>query len=145
MKNPDTLQILLVEDDEVDARAVKRGLTKNKIFNPVTLARDGCEALDYLRGENGKERIPRPYVILLDLNMPRMNGIEFLKAIRGDAGLSKSIIFVLTTSQDDRDRSAAYDNHVAGYITKSEAGRDFLNLVQMLERFVIVVQFPPED
>ena len=144
MNDPTTVHILLVEDDAIDARAVLRGLRKGHIGNETTVAKDGIEALQCLRGEEGRTRIPRPYLILLDLNMPRMNGLEFLQEIREDPELENSIVFVLTTSDDDRDIVAAYGNHVAGYVLKSEAGDDFLKLVQMLEKFVITVHFPPD-
>lgn len=136
--------ILIVDDDQVDLRAVRRGLTKNKIANPVREASDGQQALDMLRGVNGQVRVPRPYLILLDLNMPRMNGIRFLEEIRRDPELTDSIVFVLTTSNADQDRIDSYKHHVAGYIVKSDAGMEFLKLIQLLERFVLVVQFPSE-
>lgn len=141
---PETVTILLVEDDEVDAMAVERGFAKQHIGNPIVKAVDGLEALDILRGENGRERLPRPYLILLDLNMPRMNGTEFLQVIRRDEELRRSLVFVLTTSDDERDKLHAYDNSVAGYILKSEMGRDFIKLIQMLEKVVLTIQFPPD-
>lgn len=96
-----------------------------------------------LRGQGGQARFPRPYLILLDLNMPRMNGIEFLEEVRKDADLRDSIIFVLTTSDDDRDKVAAYDKNVAGYIVKAKAGEDFLKLIEMLDNYLTFVEFPP--
>ena len=138
------VNILIVDDDQVDVRGIQRGLTKQKISNPVFVASDGQEALDMLRGTNGRERVPHPYLILLDLNMPRMNGIRFLEELRRDAELDDSIVFVLTTSSSDEDKLAAYNQHIAGYVVKADAGAEFLKLVQMLERFVITVQFPPE-
>ena len=144
MKEPEKVNILLVEDDEVDAMAVQRAFSKHGIENPITVACDGVEALEYLRGENGKARFPRPYLILLDLNMPRMNGIEFLQELRSDPKLRSSLVYVLTTSDDDRDKTAAYNNVVAGYILKSEVGRDFLPLVGMIEKVSIAIHFPPD-
>jgi CheY-like chemotaxis protein len=76
---------------------IVRAFKKAKIANPVSLAHDGIDALEMLRGTNGRERFPRPFLILLDLNMPRMNGIEFLKELRQDDELRKSIVFVMTT------------------------------------------------
>ncbi len=145
IEDPTITHVLLVEDDDIDARAVKRGFERQKIGNAITHARDGIEALEFLRGENGRERLPRPYLILLDINMPRMNGLEFLATIREDPELETSIVFVLTTSDDDRDIVAAYASHVAGYILKEDVGEDFLRLVQMLERFFITIHFPPDD
>jgi CheY-like chemotaxis protein len=138
------IHILLVEDDDIDAEAVMRGFVTQKIANPFTLVRDGVEALAVLRGENGYPRVPRPYMILLDINMPRMNGIEFLQTLRRDPELRKSVVFVLTTSNRDEDIMAAYDEQIAGYLLKSRAGRDFVELVSMLDSYWRIVEFPAE-
>jgi CheY-like chemotaxis protein len=137
------VSILIVDDDEIDARAVERALRQQRIGNPVYTATNGREGLAMLRGEDGRAKVPRPYLILLDLNMPRMNGLQFLQELRGDSNLTDSIVFVLTTSQDDEDKAAAYRQHVAGYLQKPDTGNDFLRAIQMLESFVISVQFPP--
>lgn len=114
-----TACILHVEDDSVDAMVVQRAFKKNNIPYKLILAMDGAEAWDMLKGTNGKEKLnPLPRFILLDINMPKMNGIEFLKKIRGDEELSNLTVFILTTSNDDRDRAEAYKYHVAGYILK---------------------------
>ena len=138
----ENIHILLVEDDEIDAEAIMRGFRAQRIANPFTVVSDGVEALAALRGENGSVPVPRPYLILLDINMPRMNGIEFLGALRDDPQLRKSIVFVLTTSDRDEDIVAAYDKHIAGYLLKSHAGRDFVNLITMLDSYWRIVQFP---
>lgn len=135
--------ILLVEDDEVDAEAIVRSFRKEKIANPIWIACDGLEALQFLRGEAGRTRIPNPYLILLDINMPRMNGIEFLHSLRRDPELKSSIVFVLTTSNRDEDKLAAYDEQIAGYVLKQRAGENFINLVNMLDSFWRIVEFPP--
>lgn len=134
--------ILLVDDDEVDVRAFERGLEKQKIVNPVFIACDGVEALQMLRGEGGYPRLARPYLIFLDINMPRMNGIQFLDELRGDPALADSIVFVLSTSSAEKDRMAAYKRNIAGYLLKSEVGENFLAVMQMVETFVIAIQFP---
>lgn len=144
MNESDEVTILLVEDDEVDARAVKRAFKQRNIGNPIVHARDGVEALEHLKGTEGRPRLPRPYLILLDLNMPRMNGLEFLTTIRADSELKNSIVIVLTTSDDDRDVVRAYGSGVAGYVLKSESGDEFLKIAQFLEHFVITVHFPPQ-
>lgn len=136
------VNILLVDDDQVDVLAVKGALEENNIANPVYVASDGVKALEMLRGTKGNERVPDPYLILLDLNMPRMNGIEFLKELRGDPKLHSNIVFVLTTSNDDRDKVSAYQYNVAGYVVKSEVGEDFMHLISLLEDFKVLVQFP---
>ena len=143
MVTGDTVTILLVEDDEIDAEAIQRAFAKHKVANPVVVARDGIEALDYLRGENGKTAIARPYMVLLDLNMPRMNGFEFLAALRADASIADSIVFVLTTSDLDEDKVSAYDYQVAGYTVKSKVGESFLELATMVNAYWRIVEFPP--
>ena len=139
---PKTIHILLVEDDEVDQMAIKRAFRKKKISNPVYIAKDGIEALAILRGEGGYQQLPRPFMVLLDLNMPRMNGIEFLNVIRKDKELRRSIVFVLTTSKAEKDRIMAYDYNVAGYILKSDVGNGFMNAIEMLDYYWRVVKFP---
>ena len=139
-----SIQILLVEDDDVDAEAIVRAFRKQKIANPVTIVSDGLEALDVLRGDGNRERLPRPYLILLDINMPRMNGIEFLQELRKDAELERSIVFMLTTSNRDEDKLAAYDEQIAGYLVKARAGEEFADLISMLNSYWRVVEFPPE-
>ena len=138
------VHILLVEDDEIDAEAIVRGFQKQKIQNPITVVANGIEALSALRGEEGYARIPAPYLILLDLNMPRMNGIEFLQFLRQDIQLRSSIVFVLTTSNSDRDKVAAYREQIAGYLLKQRSGVNFSDLVNMLDFYWRVVEFPPE-
>lgn len=128
------VNILLVEDDSVDAEAVERSLRSHDIDSPITVARDGAEALDHLRGTNGKAPIPKPHLVLLDLNMPGMNGLEFLRELRQDDNLRATLTFVLTTSNDPRDREATYDQNVAGYIVKSHTGEDFEELMRLIER-----------
>lgn len=142
MPNQGEVTFLLVEDDDVDVRVVQQAFKQQKISNPMHVARDGVEALEMLRGENGRSRLPRPCLILLDLKMPRMNGLEFLEVLRHDPELGDNIVFVLTTSDDEKDKAAAYENHVAGYLLKTDAGGNFMNTVRMLEQFVISVQFP---
>lgn len=133
---------LLVEDDEVDVMHLRRSFRKLKIANPMIVANDGIEALEILRGQNGQTQPGQPYIILLDLNMPRMSGLEFLKEVRDDPALKHSVIFVLTTSNDDQDKFKAYDKHVAGYIVKSDAGASFLEALEMLDRYWRVVELP---
>jgi len=134
--------ILLVEDDELDVKAVKRAFRDLKIANPLFEARDGIEALDLLRGTNGQTAIPNPRIILLDLNMPRMGGLEFLDEIRKDPKLHSCVVFVMTTSAAEEDRVKAYDRNVAGYVLKHSPGRSFLDAVSMLEHYWRIVELP---
>jgi len=136
------VNILLVEDDEVDVKAFKRALRDLKIVNRLTVAADGVDALKKLRGENGVEALKRPYVILLDLDMPRMGGLDFLDELRSDPELSRSVVFVMTVSLDEEDRFRAYDRHVAGYILKNNAGPTFLDAIAMLAHYWRLIEFP---
>lgn len=140
--NPEAVTILIVDNDEVDIRAVTRALRKRHIDNPIAVAGNGAEALAMLRGEPTARPVAWPYIVLLDLNMPRMSGIEFLKALRDDPALTGTEVFALSTSDDDRDKVAAYRHQVAGYILKTNAGTDFVDLVTMLGKFVVTVRFP---
>lgn len=137
-----TVNILLAEDDQIDAKAFLRALEKLRIGNPVTIAKDGVEAWEILKGLNGREPLPRPNIILLDINMPRMNGLELLDRIRDDAELHDSIVFVLTTSNDDADKVEAFDLNVAGYMLKSDVGNSFLRAVELMNNYWRVVEFP---
>ncbi|MFT5219323.1 MAG: CheY-like chemotaxis protein [Planctomycetota bacterium] len=136
------VNILLVEDDKVDILAVKRAFQQCKVVNPLTVACDGVEALEILRGDNGKEKLKAPYIVILDLNMPRMNGLQFLKELRKDPQLDKSIVFVLTTSNSDKDRTSAYESHIAGYIAKADFDTAFIKTVSMLEAYSKIIEFP---
>lgn len=143
MSGSKTIQVLLVEDDEIDADAVRRAFASKRIANPIVVAKDGIAALERLRGHDGSSALQRPFLILLDLNLPRMNGIEFLQELRKDPVLHDSIVFVLTTSNADRDKVAAYEQHIAGYIVKSQAGEDFVSVMGIVDHFWRYVEFPP--
>lgn len=134
-----TVTILLVDDDDVDAMGIERALKRLKIVNPVIRARDGVEGLALLREP---KRVPLPYLILLDLNMPRMGGIEMLTELRQDPKLANSVVFVLTTSQADQDKFAAYEKNVAGYIVKNQVGDGFMRVIGMLDHYWRVVEMP---
>ena len=122
----------------VDVENIRRSFVDARILNPIAIASDGEQAVGMLR----RGEIPRPFIVLLDLNMPRMNGLEFLKVIRGDPKLRDAVVFVLTTSKRDEDRVASYDIGVAGYILKERAGADFLDLTAMLHAYWRVVELP---
>lgn len=125
--------ILLVEDDYVDVMNVKRAFDKNNIKNPLAHAKNGLEAINMLRGDEGYVQMdPLPRIILLDLNMPQMNGMEFLKELRNDEMLKSISVFVMTTSNDERDRFEAYNLNVAGYILKPVSFEKFVNAVSIL-------------
>ena len=142
MNNPIKVNILLVDDDDVAAEAVVRSLRKHAMDFPVTLARDGIEALEILRHTHQDLSIEKPYIVLLDLNMPRMNGFEFLQEVRKDKNLHDSIIFVLTTSDFDSDQSSAYHQNIAGYMVKSAVGPQFSKLAALLDNYRNTVSLP---
>ena len=142
MRETKSVTLLIVDDDLVDVETIKRGLAEMRIANQTRVAKDGFEALEILRGQEGHAPIEKPYLILLDLNMPRMNGIEFLQQVRADEELRKAIVFVLTTSDEDKDKMAAYDLNAAGYVLKTNAGKDFVEALTMLDHFWRYVEFP---
>jgi CheY-like chemotaxis protein len=128
------LNILLVEDDEVDIMNVQRAFKKNNIGNPLFTARNGLEALDLLRN-NAEEQIPPIQIILLDINMPKMGGIEFLTELRKDPILKPISVFVMTTSNEDSDKVSAYNLNVAGYILKPLSFEGFANSISVLSHY----------
>lgn len=125
------VNILLVEDDEVDVMNVKRAFSKNNIKNELFVAGNGVEALDMLR----TSIVPLPRIIILDINMPKMNGIEFLKNLREDESLKNISVFVMTTSNEDSDKINAYNLNVAGYILKPLSFEKFITSVATLKNF----------
>ncbi len=134
--------ILLVEDDEVDVMNLERAFKKNHISNPLFVAHNGLEALAMLRGEGREKPNPFPKIVLLDLNMPRMNGIEFLQRLRADPDLKALIVIVLTTSNEERDKVAAYNLNVAGYILKPVKLDDFMHAVATLDMYWSLSELP---
>ena len=136
------VSILLVEDDDIDAATVVRGLNRAGIANPLARAHDGVEALEMLLGTNGKEKLQPPCLLLVDIRMPRLDGLGLIRQIRSNPLLQRTVIFVLTTSNSERDREAAYDAHVAGYIVKSDSPDQFLGLASMLEYYLLIVSPP---
>lgn len=133
------LNILLVEDDAVDVMNVRRAFLKAHVTNPLHVAGNGLEALEMLR----HDVLPHARrLVLLDLNMPRMNGIEFLRALRADPVLHATPVVVLTTSNDERDKIDAYDLNVAGYLVKPVTFTDFVELMATLNKYWMLVEMP---
>ncbi len=133
--------ILLVEDDEIDTETIKRILRKEKITNPLFCATDGVEALEILKNSKGQQFIAQPCLILVDINMPRMNGLEFLEQLRNDDKLRQNVAFVLTTSARNEDKEMAYNLSVAGYVLKENMGR----LIEMLGRYCQINELPASN
>lgn len=133
------VEILLVEDNEFDVEAVRRAFRKAEISNRVHNAIDGVDALGKLRGAVGAEGpLHKPLLILLDINMPRMDGFEFLEALREDEKFKHSVVFMLTTSSYSTDRERAYEGNVAGYFLKE----NLPDLVETLKAYVRGNEFP---
>ncbi len=131
--------ILLVDDDEIDVMNVRRAFGKGNIENPLFVANDGIQALEMLRSP----AIPKDRrLVLLDLNMPRMGGIDFLRELRADPELKSIPVVVLTTSADERDRVEAFDLHVAGYLLKPVRFLAFVELMSTLNRYWALVEMP---
>lgn len=133
------LNILVVDDDEVDVMNVQRAFAKGNITNPIFVAGDGIAGLEMLRGGS----FPKTNrLVLLDLNMPRMNGIEFLRELRADPDLKSTTVVVLTTSNDTRDKVDAYNLNVAGYLTKPVTFGNFVDLMVTLNKYWTLVELP---
>ncbi len=131
------LNILLVEDDEVDVMTVQRAFREGQITNPLYIANNGIEALEMLRGEPGQPPVipPDRRIILLDLNLPRMNGLEFLRALRSDATIKSIPVIVFTTSTEEGDRLETYGLNIAGYIIKPTNFDNFMEALVTLNNY----------
>lgn len=138
--NEKVVSIVLVEDDEIDVMNLKRAFRKNNIKNPLHIANNGIEALSLLKDKENP--ITNPKIILLDLNMPKMGGIEFLKEIRQDNNLKNLIVYVMTTSNVDNDKIEAYNLNVAGYILKPLSMEKFIEAVATLKSFWQLCEYP---
>ena len=132
------LEIMLVEDDTVDVMTVKRALKDINVANHLIVASDGEEALTYLRDERNK----RPGIILLDLNMPRMNGIEFLTAAKKNGVLKSIPVVVLTTSREEQDKVDSFDLGVAGYIVKPVDYVQFVEVMKTINLYWTLSELP---
>lgn len=136
---PRPINLLLIDDDEVDVLNVRRALERGRITNQLWVANDGIEGLAMLRGEElPKER----RIVLLDINMPRMSGIEMLRELRADPELQVTPVIMLTTSNDDRDRIESYRLNVAGYLLKPVTFVSFVELMSALNRYWTLVELP---
>ncbi len=135
--------ILLVEDDKVDVMNVQRSFKKANITNPLFIVGNGLEALAVLRNESETVVMPKTRrLVLLDLNMPKMGGIEFLEALRADPQLRPTPVIVLTTSDQERDRIEAYNLNVAGYILKPVTFINFAEVMSALNRYWTLCEIP---
>jgi CheY-like chemotaxis protein len=136
------ISILLVEDDEVDQMVVKRSFRDNKILNPLFCVNNGEEALAILKGDGMEKPDPFPKIILCDLNMPKLGGLELIKKIRNDKDLKILTIFILATSNSEEEIAEAAQQNVAGYIVKPVTFDSFRNAIKTLNSFWTLCEFP---
>ncbi len=144
-RNTKPVKILLVEDDRIDVKAFQRAMNKLKIANPIDVCSDGVEAYEYLVERFQGDASEAPSLAILDINMPRMNGIELLQKIREDKRMRHMVVFMLTTSNDDKDKFEAYKLNVAGYMLKSDMGNSFIRAVELVDNYWRVVEFPDNN
>ncbi len=134
--------VLLVDDDDVATEGVLRSFRKLGIHCNTVTAEDGLVALEILRNQHPTRRLSGPFLVLLDLNMPRMDGFQFLEVLRKDPALKRTVVFVLTTSARDTDRARAYNENVAGFMVKSAVGPQFSLLASFLDKYSASVYLP---
>ncbi|WP_309569808.1 response regulator [Deinococcus sp.] len=140
------IEILLVEDNEPDVLLTLEAFGEASVPNRLHVARDGVEALRFLRREGEHAHAPRPDVILMDINMPRKNGLEVLQEIKADPILGSIPVVMLTTSQSDEDVRRSYERHASGYVVKPVGFENFLNAMRAFENFwMTFVRFPPHQ
>lgn len=136
------INILLVEDNDLDVEILKRGLAKIGASGSLLRANDGLEALEMLKTDAVAPTLPRPFVILLDINMPRMNGHEFLEALRATEEIKDARVFVFTTSDSKQDVCRAYRNNANGYIVKPNGTSELRDVLETLHRFWAICEDP---
>lgn len=142
------VNILLVEDNPDDVKITERALTKGKVLNKLYVARDGQEALDFLFNEGeyaDTQKAPRPGLILLDINLPKVNGIDVLKKVKGDEKLRRIPIIMLTVSKRDEDIIRSYDLGVNSYIIKPVEFEKFVEMIKNIELYWLLTNIPPVE
>lgn len=140
----EALSLLVIEDDDIDFLTTIRSLEKKRISNQVVRAKDGVDALAMLKDS----AVPYPFIILLDLRMPRMSGIEFLKELRHNAEYERykeTVVFVLTTSNDEKDVLHSYEQLIAGYFLKEHTGEGFLDIIEVIGGYWKIVRLPEKE
>jgi CheY-like chemotaxis protein len=146
MENLTVVDVLLVEDDPGDVVLVREAFEYNKVHNSLHVVSDGVEALDFLYRRNGNEGVPRPDLVLLDLNLPRKDGREVLQEVKADPDLRTIPIVVLTTSEAEEDILRSYHLHANAYVTKPVDFDRFIEVVRLIDDFfVTVVKLPQRD
>jgi CheY-like chemotaxis protein len=137
--NARPIEIMLVEDNAGDVRLTREALREGRVRNNLSVAKDGVEAMAMLRREPEYADLPRPDLVLLDLNLPRMDGRKVLAAIKGDPDLRRIPVVVLTTSKAEEDIMRSYELHANSYITKPVDFEQFIRMVQSIEEFWLTV------
>lgn len=147
MASPVTdVHILLVEDDPADVLMIQEAFDHHEISNPLHVVNDGVEAIRFLRREDGYQQAPRPTLVLLDLNLPKMDGREVLAEIKNDLLLRSIPVVVLTTSAADEDILRSYNTHANAYVTKPVDFQRFMDIIRQIDDFFVsVVQHAPFD
>jgi two-component system, chemotaxis family, response regulator Rcp1 len=138
------VEILLVEDNPGDERLTREALKEGKVYNNLHWVKDGVEAMAFLRREGKYGAVPRPDIVLLDLNLPKKDGREVLKEIKDDESLRRIPVVVLTTSKAEEDIIRTYNLHANAYVTKPVDLAQFLKVIRSIEQFwLAVVTLPP--
>jgi CheY-like chemotaxis protein len=144
MLNPEVIKVLAVEDNPNDVAIIKRAMSKSDVKCELYFARDGAEALDFLYQQGDFEDAPRPDLILLDLNLPKIKGLEVLAKIKADEHLRRLPVIVLTISEREEDMVKAYDSGAASYMTKPVDSKDFERLIQTVQDYWQIARVPSE-
>ncbi|MGM0588974.1 MAG: response regulator [Bacteroidota bacterium] len=139
------VEILLIEDNEADVRLTREGIKEAKINNNLSVVRDGEEAMDYLHKRNGFEDVPRPDLVLLDLNLPKKDGREVLEEIKSSEDLRRLPVVVLTTSEAEKDIVKSYELHANCYVTKPLGLDQFVEVIKAIEDFWFSIVKLPEE
>ena len=143
MSDVSLIEVLLVEDNPADVRLTREAFRDGKIRNQLSVVSDGIQAMDFLKRQPPYEKAPRPDIILLDLNLPRMSGREVLERVKSDPDLRRIPVVILTTSEADKDVLESYDLHANSYIVKPIGFDNFLEVTREIEQFwLTVVKLP---
>ncbi|PCJ62822.1 MAG: two-component system response regulator [Planctomycetota bacterium] len=138
-----TITFLVIDDDEIDREVIRREFLKEKYSNPIIEFENGSDALEFLKSKDKEYMDNNPLIILLDLNMPKMGGLEFLEELRKDEKLKKIIVFVMSTSEDYNDKLKSYNLFIAGYTTKGKIQDGIKKITSMLDTFWKKIEMPP--
>ena len=142
MLNQEKMKVLVVEDNEDDITIIRRAMRKSEMKCDLSFARDGEEAIDFLWHKGEYEDAPRPDLILLDLNLPKVDGLDVLAKIKEDEKLRRIPVIVLTISQQEQDMIRAYDSGAASYMNKPVDSKDFERLIQTVQDYWKIARIP---